>query len=131
MTEPTLAGELAALAEKARDRTARLLYRMRAREEITQLVLMNDAAIIAALAANDEAARLQRRWALVEQLRCSEGHSVEIIHDNAEFGGPNCAIRTTTNHGEDYETFFGETVDDCLEDAARAALNATVDGGGK
>ena len=62
----------------------------------------------------------RERWAMIDRLRDAEGHSVEIIHDNADFGGPNCAVRTTTDYGEDYTTFYGETVDDCLAQALAA-----------
>ena len=61
-----------------------------------------------------------RRWSLIDQLRDGEGHSVEIIHDNPDFGGPNCSVRTTTDYGMNYAVFFGETVDACLEAAVAA-----------
>ena len=71
-----------------------------------------------------EIERLRERWAMIDQLRGAEGCSVEIIHDNPDPGASNCAIYVTDNFGEDYSTYYGDTVDDCLRHAveARAAL---------
>lgn len=69
-----------------------------------------------------EVARYRERWTMIDQLRGAEGCSVEIIHDNPDFGAPNCAIYVTDNFGEDYSTYYGDTVDDCLRQAV-ASLN--------
>lgn len=67
---------------------------------------------------------LRERWAMIDQLRGAEGCSVEIIHDNPDPGASNCAIYVTDNFGEDYSTYYGDTIDDCLRQAvsARQAL---------
>ncbi len=70
-----------------------------------------------------EVDRLRNRWAMIDKLRGSEGCSVEIIHDNPDPGGSNCAIYVTSNFGEDYTAHYGDTVDDCL----RQALGETHD----
>lgn len=89
-----------------------------------QIAESHDASTAALQAERDA---LAARWSLIDQLRDGEGHSVEIIHDNPDFGGPNCAVRTTTDSGESYAVFYGETVDACLE-AAVAARKALGEG---
>ena len=71
----------------------------------------------------DEVERLRNRWAMIDKLREGEGCSVEIIHDNPDPGSWNCAIYVTSNFGEDYGTYYGDTIDDCL----RQALGETHD----
>lgn len=60
----------------------------------------------------------------INKLRTEEGQSVEIVHDNADFGGPNCAITWCSGTGDFVgTTFYGDTVADAL----KAALNAQAE----
>lgn len=63
---------------------------------------------------------LEARWTMIDKLRAAEGHSVTIIHDNPDFGGPNCVIHVSTSYGQDWEAYYGDTVDDCLRKAVEA-----------
>lgn len=66
-------------------------------------------------------AELEFRWAMIDQLRTNEGHGIEIVHDNPDPEGVNCAVRATRDFGVNYEIFYGDTLDDCF----RAALKAS------
>lgn len=66
---------------------------------------------------------------LIQQLTADELTSVEIINDNPD-GSPDCAIETSSYVGFDHprsdengdrvETFYGNTLLDCLIDAIKA-----------
>lgn len=73
------------------------------------------------------AADIAEIWDLITALRADEGHSVEIISDNADFNGlPNCCIFTEGDYTNwEPQDYRGETVLECLQkaDAARRAYN--------
>lgn len=66
---------------------------------------------------------------LIDELRAEECSSVEIINDNADFGGPNSLIRVggywhTDAWPQCEETFYGDSVLDCLRKAVEAKRKA-------
>ena len=63
---------------------------------------------------------LEARWTMIDKLRAAEGHSVTIIHDNPDFGGPDCCIHVNESYGQDWTAYFGDTIDDCLRKAVEA-----------
>lgn len=63
---------------------------------------------------------LRNRWNMINQLRADEGHSVELIHDNPDFGGPNCVVHVSTDYGQNHDAYYGDTIDDCLQKAIAA-----------
>lgn len=102
-----------------RNELERLLAAAKGRNNADQVALANHMTDNAHhyLSLMDEVERLRNRWAMIDKLREEEGCSVEIIHDNPDPGGSNCAIRVTSDFGEDYTVFFGDTIDDCLSQA--------------
>lgn len=63
---------------------------------------------------------------LIDRLRHNEGDSVTIHNDNPEFGGANSAISVERFFGPEAggedRTFAGDSVLDCLRQAAKGFL---------
>jgi hypothetical protein len=76
---------------------------------------------IAALrqAPDERVSKLVEAWEIINKLRAVEGNSIEICHDNPDFGGPNCLVVLRARWSVDGENYYGDTVLDAL----RAALD--------